>query len=254
MLDKFRQAKQAEIKELRELYEQGRLPDPYEGFRPSFAMALRKKKRPAVIAEYKRASPSKGVINTALEPEDVAEMYAGAGAAALSVLTEETYFQGDLGYLERMAGPGLPLLRKDFILDKLQIARTASTRASAILLIARMCSSARELAELQQAAVFHGLDAVVEVFDQADLDMARQAQARIIQVNNRDLDTLTTDLDISARLIESRVPEEIWISASGITEPEHLARVRDLGFDAALIGTFLMQGNDPGKALADLMG
>lgn len=256
MLEKFRAAKAAEIAALAAAQAAGALPAPYRGPRPSFAEALVKPDAIALIAEYKRASPSKGVINLKLGPEDVAARYAAGGASALSVLTEETYFQGELGFLARIreALPdGPPLLRKDFILDPLQVAATAATPASALLLIARMLDLTL-LRELLARTHELGLDAVVEIFDDEDLDKARAAQSRIIQVNNRDLDRLTTDLEVSARLSGAKQEGEIWISASGIASAEDLARMRGLGFDAALVGTSLMAGDDPGQALAALLG
>jgi indole-3-glycerol phosphate synthase len=256
MLEKFRAAKAAEITALAAAQAAGALPAPYAGRRPSLAQALVKPDAIAVIAEYKRASPSKGVINLRLGPEDVASRYAAAGAAALSVLTEETYFQGELDFLARIRAAlpdGPPLLRKDFILDPLQVTATAATPASALLLIARMLDLPL-LRELLARTHALGLDAVVEIFDYEDLDKARAAHSRIIQVNNRDLDRLTTDLEVSARLIGARRTDEIWISASGVATAKDLARIRGLGFDAALVGTSLMAGDDPGRALAALLG
>ncbi len=252
MLEKFRQAKQAEIDGLKEIQAKGLLPPPFEGFRPSFSQALLRAKGIAVIAEYKRASPSKGDIRLDMEPEDVAGAYSRGGASAMSVLTEESYFKGELDFLERMAEPGLPLLRKDFLLDPLQIIQTAATRASALLLIARMVD-VDLLKELQEMTVAQGMEAVVEIFDHEDLAKARQAKATIIQVNNRDLDALTIDMETSARLIPEKDPAEVWISASGVTEPSHLAYIRDLGFNAALIGSFLMAESDPSQALSTLI-
>ncbi len=254
MLESFRRAKQAEIQSLIELESRGNPPEPHAGARPSFAKALLGEGI-SVIAEYKRASPSKGEINKNLTPEDVAEAYAGAGASALSVLTEEEHFQGDLGFLQRMTGKGLPLLRKDFTLHPLQVVQTAATPASALLLIVRMLDAGL-LQELLLATHRAGMDAVVEVFDETDLRRAQELDVegpRIIQVNNRDLDTLRTDLAVSEELIRSRRDDEIWISASGISRPEDLRRMRGLGYDAALVGTFLMETNQPGNALAELL-
>ncbi len=254
MLESFRRAKQAEIDALLELERQGRLPAPWTGERPSFARALQGAGL-SVIAEYKRASPSKGVINATLEPEDVAAAYAAGGAAALSVLTEADHFQGDLDFLRRMAAPGLPLLRKDFTLHPLQVLQTAATPASALLLIVRMLEPGL-LQDLLLRAQRAGLDAVVEVFDFEDLRLAQGLHVegtRIIQVNNRDLDTLRTDLAVSEALIRHRREGEVWISASGISTARDMHHMEALGFDAALIGTFLMQTQAPGPALAELL-
>lgn len=253
MLERFRRAKNRELAALIHLDARGRMPPPHAGPRPPFAAGLRKAGPLPVIAEYKRASPSKGDINLAAEPEAAAEAYAAAGAGALSVLTEEEFFKGRLEYLHRMAGPGLPLLRKDFILHPLQVARTAATPASAFLIIARMVSDP-VLAALLREGKKYGLEAVVEVFSKADLARARMASASIIQVNNRSLGTLKTDPAVSRALIKDKQPDEFWITASGIESRERLASLLDLGFDAALVGTSLMRSNDPGQALARLLG
>lgn len=252
MLEKFRQAKQAEIETLHRLAASGALPDPLSIARPSLGSALRENGPGAVIAEYKRASPSKGVINAGLLPERAASGYARAGASALSVLTEHVHFQGRLEYLEAMTGPGLPLLRKDFLLHPLQVRQCAATPASAVLLIARMLTL-KELEAMLAACAQCGLEAVVEVFDRADLDRAKHAGAGIIQVNNRNLDTLDTDLGVSRKLISRKLADEIWISASGLETARDMAGMRDAGFDGLLMGTRLMQTPDPGAALAGLL-
>ena len=251
MLEKFREAKAAEIARLIEQEKAGHMPAPFEGERPDFMRALWENGPGAVIAEYKRASPSRGEINLDLSPEQVATAYKDAGAAALSVLTEEVYFKGSLDYLSRMAEAGLPLLRKDFILHPLQVVETASTPASAVLLIARM-SRARELGTLMAVCQAFGLTAVVEVFNEADLERAQAVSPDIIQVNNRDLDKLTCDLAVSERLVQFKREDQLWISASGISKPEDVERMVQAGYDAVLVGTSLMSEGDPGAALAKL--
>ncbi len=252
MLDRFRAAQMGPIALLRRLAEEGQLPAPWHGTRPGFSEALRKAGTPAVIAEYKRASPSRGVINLDLTPQDVARMYAEGGAACFSVLTEKAHFQGDLRFLADMAFAGRPLLRKDFLLDPLQVVETASTPASALLLIMRMFDGESAVRKMLDACRQYGLEAVCEVFDEADLVVAREAGAAIIQVNNRDLDRLTTDLGTSRRLAPQKANGELWISASGLDAPEQLDEMADLGFDAVLIGTSLMSQADPGAALKKL--
>ena len=252
MLTRFREAQLAGILRLRRLAEEGQLPPPWHGPRPGFTAALRRAGAPAVIAEYKRASPSRGVINLELTPADVARMYADGGAAAFSVLTERAHFQGDLRFLTDMAFAGRPMLRKDFLLDPLQVVETAATPASALLVIMRMFSGAAEVRAMLQTCRDFELEAVCEVFDEADLDMARWAGAGIIQVNNRDLDRLCTDLGVSRRLAAMKGAGELWISASGLETPEQLSEMADLGFDAVLIGTSLMSQADPGAALKAL--
>ncbi len=207
-----------------------------------------------MIAEFKPASPSKGVIREHLNPLDFAEDYANNGAAAISVLTEHKYFKGTPDFLFMMKDPGVPLLRKDFIFDPLQVAMTASSPASAVLLIARMCEDATHLKQLVDLARMPGLAPVVEIFDQADLDMAREAGADIIQVNNRDLDTLETSLDQSRNFITQKKDGELWICASGISERAQVEEMAGLGFDAVLVGTCLMEADNPGEKLAELTG
>jgi len=252
MLERFRTAQQPGIARLRQLEAAGKLPDRHPGQRPCFSQAIKNAGAPAVIAEYKRASPSRGVINLGLTPELAARKYAEAGAACISVLTEEAHFQGSLSFLFDMAFAGPPLLRKDFLLDPLQVVETAATPASALLLIMRMFPGEAEVREMLTQCARYSLEAVCEVFDEADLDLARWAGAEIIQVNNRDLDRLTTDLDVSRRLAPKKGSGELWISASGLDAPGQLAEMADLGFDAVLVGTSLMSQDDPGAALAKL--
>ena len=213
-----------------------------------------------MVAEYKRASPSRGVIREDLDVEEVVRQYAAAGADALSILTEETWFHGSLDFLTRAAAPGLypaaplPLLRKDFIFDSLQVRATAATPASALLLIVRLTPEARLLRQLREEAEGFGLHAVVEIFDAADLRLARESGARIIQVNARDLQTFAVDRAACLSLARSCPPEngEIWVAASGISHAEHLVQAAEAGYQAALVGTALMEQGKPGAALAAL--
>jgi len=254
MLNKFREAKRLEIESLHKDFAEGRIPAMYQGERPSFVESIRAKGPGAVIAEFKPASPSKGVFKEELNPLDYADAYAKNGAAAISVLTEHVYFKGTPDFLFMMNGPGVPLLRKDFILDPLQVAMTASSPASAVLLIARMCDDANHLRQLIEIARLPGLAPVVEIFDQADLDRAREAGADIIQVNNRDLDTLEVTLDQARRFITQKKDGELWICASGVNTRAEVEEMGALGYDAVLIGTSLMEADDPGAKLAELTG
>ena len=253
MLEKFRAAQAPAIHRLKELEAAQRLPEPYTGQRPSFSDALLAAAPIAVIAEYKRASPSEGDINLGLAPGEVAAMYATSGAAAISVLTEEAHFKGSVDYLEPISAAGLPMLRKDFLLHPLQVVETAATKASALLLIVRMLTDA-ELAELIRLTYDAGLEAVVEVFDEADLVRAEAAGARIVQVNSRDLDTLKTDLDVARRMAAKKRPGRIWIAASGIKSRDEVLEMAALGYNAVLVGTSIMREADPGAALARLTG
>ena len=265
LLERFRKAKEAEVEALRALEAQGALPAVYEGQRPDFAMALTRRAPGsplAVVAEYKRASPSRGVICESLDVEDVARQYAAAGASAVSVLTEETFFRGRLEYLVSAADPALyngprtPLLRKDFIFDPLQVRATAATPASALLLIVRLTPDAAILRALREQAEGYGIQAVVEIFDAEDLRLARESGARIIQVNARDLESLAVDRDACLQLIQACPPAngELWIAASGMSSAEHLRAAASAGYHAALVGSALMEGGNPGEALAALLG
>jgi indole-3-glycerol phosphate synthase len=254
MLEKFRQAKAAEVAELVRLRESGHAFTPWAAPRPGFGAALVAPGSSGIIAEYKRASPSKGDINLGLAPLEVCSGYREAGACALSILTESVYFKGHLDHLREVAPLGLPLLRKDFIVHPLQVEATAATPASAILLIVRMFAEQDELADLHGLCTALRLEPVVEVFDERDLDRAKELGARIIQVNNRDLDTLSTDLNRCTDLVRRKEDGEIWIGASGISTPDHIAQLRAAGLDALLIGTALMQNADPGQGLAGLTG
>ncbi|MDR2338619.1 MAG: indole-3-glycerol-phosphate synthase [Deltaproteobacteria bacterium] len=252
-LGRFAECKKAEIEALRDnrAWLEGAVPKGRP--RPGFRAALeggRKRRGLALICEYKRASPSKGDIELSLSPEDAAEAYSRADC--VSVLTEPFFFKGSMGFLGRM---GLrPLLRKDFILDPLQVMDTALTPASAILVIIRMLDPAAIPPILSECASC-GLEPVVEVFNEGELDVARGLGARLIQVNARDLGSLALDPDQHQKLIESRPPREgeLFIAASGIKGPEDLISLRDAGYGAALIGTSLMRGGDPKARLSELL-
>lgn len=254
MLDKFHKAKQQEIDELHKLAENNNFPKPLMGNRVNFIHALHRSPF-AIIAEYKRASPSRGVIRQDLDIENVAWQYAQNGASALSILTEEIYFNGKLEYLNKASQiSGLPILRKDFICDPLQIKATAATRASAILLIVRFINNEHKLKELIREADKYGLACVVEIFDENDLKIARTCGANIIQVNARDLQTLKTDRNLCLNLIKKFPPmrDETWIAASGLEAGEHLLEAQKTGYNACLIGTALMKKGNPGENLANL--
>ena len=255
MLEKFRKAKEREIAELLELERAGSFPKPLKGKRPDFAAALRS--RPfSIIAEYKRSSPSKGVIREDLAIEEVAREYGMAGASAISVLTETDWFGGDFNYLDRAVNASkLPVLRKDFIFHPVQIRHTAVSKAAAVLLIARCTPDAKLLKELREEAANHGLACVVEVFNMDDLELARASGASIIQVNSRDLDKLSVNRRAALDLAVSGKPKEseIWIAASGVASPQDLVEARNAGFKSALIGTSLMQAPSPGEKLEALL-
>ena len=252
LLDRFREAKAEEIALLMDMASRRELPRPWKGRRPDFLKAIAEPpdgQPVAVIAEFKQSSPSRGVIASGLKPEEVAEQYAASGASCISVLTEEQFFGGRIGYLERMGRAGLPLLRKDFIFHQLQVMETAS----ALLLIVRLTPDARTLRVLREQAEAYGMHAVVEVFDPADLDIARESGARIIQVNARDLDTLKTDRQACLDMAKFRREGEVWIAASAMSAGAHLREAAEAGFQAVLMGTALMDGGKPGEKLAAIL-
>ncbi|MDR2124374.1 MAG: indole-3-glycerol-phosphate synthase [Desulfovibrio sp.] len=257
MLDQIMQSQTARAEALSALKRAGRFPPPLPGKRPSFAAALRKHRPCAIIAEYKRASPTAGEINMRLSPEDAAATFAAAGAAALSVLTEERFFRGSATYLQRMSGPGLPLLRKDFLAHPLQVEETAATPAAALLLIARALPDGTLTAMLSAAAAA-GLECVLEIFDASDLARARRCleisatRPVVIQVNTRDLQSMRVDPAASEALIARRREDELWISASGAALRRDVEKRAALGYDAVLIGTALMAAPDPGAALRSI--
>lgn len=258
-LERFYTAKQAEVELLRKQAEQGLLPPPLPGKRPDFKAAIQGKCAGpvAVIAEYKRASPSRGVICEHLAVEDAVRQYAEAGASCLSILTEEQYFMGSLDFLQRArsAQSTIPLLRKDFIFDMTQIVATAATPASALLLIVRLTPDTLVLRQLREESAKFGMACVVEVFDEEDLRLARESGAEIIQVNARDLQTLKVDRKACLALARTCPPRsgEVWIQASGVGKFSHLVEAKEAGYSAVLVGTSLMEGGTPGRALHSLL-
>jgi len=251
MLSRFIRAKTGEIQRLRKLKAAGGKLMEYAGERPDFVQAV-SGPGPAIIAEYKRASPSRGMINDGLPPERAAREFLKGGAAAFSVLTEEDFFRGSLEFLNIFAGQGLPVLRKDFIFDPLQVEETAGTPASALLLIVRVIQDPKLLQELVRQCFGLGLEPVVEIFAPDELDLARQAGARIILVNNRDLDTLSVDLELSRRLAGKKDSGEVWICASGIDNSGQVKEFLRLGYDAFLVGTGVMSAGSPGAKIREL--
>lgn len=212
--------------------------------------ALSRKDRINIVAEIKRASPSKGVINDKINVGHQAAAYELGGAAAISVLTEPAYFQGSLEDLKlARAAVALPILRKDFIVDEIQILEAAASGADAVLLIVAGLER-NELERLRRTAENDlGMDALVEVHTRAEIETALSAEARIIGVNNRDLHTLNVSLDVSRDLIKYKPEDVLMIAESGITKQGHIGELRDLGFDAFLVGESLMRSADAAETL-----
>lgn len=208
----------------------------------------------AIIAEVKKASPSRGVIRQNCHHVDIARVYARHGAAAISVLTEAKYFQGSLDYLREIrAHVTLPLLRKDFLFDPYQIYEARAYGADAVLLIAAILSDG-ELGELLALAASLSLDALVEVHEQRELERALACGATLVGINNRDLRTFHTTLETTEKLIRL-VPEGVTVvSESGFSQRGQLEKLGQLGVRAFLIGETLMAAPDPGEKLAELLG
>jgi indole-3-glycerol phosphate synthase len=224
-----------------------------------WAAALRRKslEAPAVIAEIKKASPSKGLIRASFDPAWLATRLQAGGAAALSVLTDEPFFQGSLSDLDlASAAVKIPCLRKDFMVDEYQIVEARAHRADAILLIVAALSNS-DLRNLAASARALSLDVFVEVHTAAELDrlldVLGPTGADAIGVNNRDLRTFEVNLQTSLDLVHCIPHRVLRVAESGLSSAEEMARLRLAGYDAFLIGESLMRRPDPGAALADLM-
>ena len=219
----------------------------------SFQFALESTQRVKIIAEVKKASPSKGVLAAALDVPGLAKQYRTAGASAISVVTEEDYFQGDLGWIGQIKNASaLPVLRKDFVFDPFQIYETRGAGASAILLIVAMLKP-NELKALHTTAREFGLDVLVEVHDETELGEALDAGAAIVGVNNRDLKTFKVDLETSLRLSRFIPDDKLFVVESGITSKDDVERLLDAGADAFLIGEHFVTSGDPVSALRSLL-
>lgn len=206
-----------------------------------------------VIAEFKRRSPSRGVIREDLSPEAAARVYEAAGATALSVLTEEDFFGGSLEDLRAArAATHLPALRKDFLVDTYQVWEARAAGADAVLLIVAVLGD-RELRTLLHEARAARLEALVEVHDRAELDRALAAEARLVGVNSRDLKTLEVSLETALSLAPQIPDEVVAVAESGIRQGADVRRLRDAGYDAFLVGEHLMAASDPGDALRTLI-
>jgi indole-3-glycerol phosphate synthase len=210
--------------------------------------------RPAVIAEVKKASPSKGVLREHFVPAEIAASYERGGAACLSVLTDERFFQGSAAFLQQArAACTLPVLRKDFTVDAYQLFEARAIGADAVLLIAAILDDA-QLADLEATALALGLSVLVEVHDAAELERALRLATPLVGINNRDLRSfdvsLSTTLDLLPRIPPGRLP----VTESGILAPADVRLMRDAGVHAFLVGEAFMRAPDPGQALAALFG
>jgi indole-3-glycerol phosphate synthase len=206
-----------------------------------------------IIAEFKRASPSKGVIRSDASAAEVAFVYQAGGATAISVLTEQDHFKGSLDDLRVVsAAVSIPILRKDFIVDDFQIFEAAEAGADAILLIAAVLTD-EELGRFQSTAASLGLDAIVEVHNALEMDRAVKVRATLIGVNNRDLNSFEVSLNVSHELIKMKPRDSIMISESGLSLKEDVIRLYEAGYAGFLIGETLMRCPDPGAKLREFL-
>ncbi len=254
VLDRIVRTKRAEVAALAAhrdaLVDEARRTPPAR----DFAGALASPASVALIAEVKKRSPGAGAIRPELDPVRQALGYESGGASAVSVLTDQQYFSGSLADLrDTRHAVGLPVLRKDFVLDPLQVWQARAAGADAILLIVRILDDDR-LTSLQALAKELGMAALVEVHDARELDRALAAEARIVGINNRDLSTFRTSLDVTLALL-GRVPDEVLlVSESGIRGPDDVDRLGAAGVDAVLVGEWLVRQPDPSDAAAELSG
>ena len=208
-----------------------------------------------LIAEVKKASPSRGVIRTDFNPVEIARIYANNGASAISVLTESKYFQGSMNHLKDIRtalDKRLPLLRKDFIFDPYQIYESRAYGADGLLLIVAILSS-WQLARLISLTRQLGMECLLEVHNEAELEIALKSSARIIGVNNRDLSTFTVDVNTTRRLRPLIPADRIVVSESGIKDRADMTRLRQWGVDAALVGEALMSAPDIAARMKELL-
>ncbi|HEY2900315.1 MAG TPA: indole-3-glycerol phosphate synthase TrpC [Polyangia bacterium] len=220
----------------------------------SFGAALRRPGQITCIAEFKRRSPSAGAIRDGAEPGPIAATYAAAGAAAMSVLTDEPFFGGSLEDLRaaRAATPALPILRKDFMVDRYQVAEARAAGADAILIIVAALND-DDIAGLLHAAAEFSVDALVEAHDESEVRRAVALGARIVGVNNRDLKTFTMDRELCIRLRPLVPPDRVMVAESGIRDVADVRSLHAAGIDAVLVGETLMRAADPGAALRALL-
>ena len=242
-------------KSLKSISEMKRISEETSYDRRGFIDAIRcchQLGRVGVIAEIKKASPSKGIIRKHLDPGQIARSYESGGATCLSVLTDEFFFQGnDQNLSQAREASNIPVLRKDFILDPYQIYEAAAIGSDCVLLIASILSE-DELKQLNQLALSVGLDTLIEVHNLVELTTVKSLNPPLIGINNRDLHTFDVSLNVTLDLLDSIPEETLVISESGIKNRENIMRLTEAGVDGFLVGEALMRHNDPGRKLKEL--
>jgi indole-3-glycerol phosphate synthase len=255
ILDDIVQVKKGEVRKAKELRKIVELKAKARNAAPVPAFDLRVKGEVSIIAEVKRASPVKGLFREKLDPAQLALQYKEGGARALSVLTDEQFFKGSIDDLRAARdASGLPVLRKDFVIDDYQIWEAKVLRASAVLLIVRILDQAQLRDYLALAREELKLGVLVETHTEKELERALDAKADVVGINNRDLDTFKTTLETSARLRALIPPGPVVVSESGISTREDVVLLRQMNVDAALIGEELVKSADPVKKLRELRG
>ncbi len=219
-----------------------------------FLSALQNAEDIALIAEVKKASPSKGVIRADFDPVKIAKIYAQSGASCISVLTDENFFQGHLDYLTAIRQQvDIPLLRKDFIIDEYQVFEARAAGADGVLLIAE-CLTPDQLIGLHQRICDLGMTPLVELYDEENVEKVIAAHPVLVGVNNRDLNTFEVDLNHSVNVKKLLPPSVTFVSESGIYSPSDVQMLRENGVDAMLVGESLMRADDIGDAVKTLLG
>ncbi len=204
----------------------------------------------SIIAEIKRGSPSGGMIDATLDARSLGKEYTQAGASAISVLTDETYFAGSLSDVEEVRGFGVPILRKEFIIDPVQIVESAFYGVTAVLLIVAILKE--RVGEFIEKANIMGLETLVEVHTMEELAIALEAKAPIIGINHRDLRTLTVDLSLGERIRKEIPSHVITVAESGIESAKEAMRLREMGFDALLVGSALVRSSNRKKLIEEM--
>ena len=247
ILDRILEVKRREVAAAK-----ARLPNPKPAGPVRGFIAALQKRRPAVIAEIKKASPSRGVLRAHFDPAAIARSYELGGAACMSVLTDKEFFQGDAEHLKAArAACALPALRKDFVIDPWQVHESRMLGADCILLIAA-CLSRAEMLELERLAHGLGMAVLVEVHDGEELEKAAALKTPLLGINNRNLKTFETKLETTIDLLP-RVPKgRIVVTESGVLAPGDVARMRGHGVETFLVGEAFMRADDPGEALRSL--
>lgn len=255
ILDQIVEEKKREIRQAQEKISLEELIKKYSSVSQlrGFKEAIAQPGKVNLIAEIKKASPSKGVLRENFEPVEIARAYQAAGACALSIVTDKKFFQGDISYLNSVReAVNLPILRKDFIIDKYQIYESVCAGADSVLLIAQLLKE-EQLKEFYSLCTQLNLAAVCEVHNEEDLDKVLRQDVTIIGINNRNLQTFKEDLRISCRLIKKIPKGKIVISESAIRSSKDIKYLQDLGVNAVLIGETFMRSQDIGAKVKELI-